>query len=265
MTFEPFLLRAVLAALGAALAAAPLGCLVLWRRMAYFGTATSHAALLGIAGALALSVPPELGILAIALAVGWAVTATGRRALGTDTALGVIAHSGLALGLVAVALLPGRPVPLEAYLFGDVLAVSWSEVALLWAGAGAVALLLAWHWPGLILTTLDPDLARAEGFRPLRAEAAFTLALALTVALSIKIVGALLIGALLVIPPAAARVYAGSPGGMAALSALAGAGAALGGVALSFRLDTPTGPTIVSISAALFVAARAAGVTLRRG
>lgn len=264
MTIEPFLLRAVLAALGAALAAAPLGCLVLWRRMAYFGAAASHAALLGIAGALALSVPPQLGILAIALGAGWAVTATGRRALGTDSVLGVMAHSGLALGLVAVALLPGRPVPLEAYLFGDVLAVSWAEVALLWAGAAAVALLIARHWPALLLTTLDPDLARAEGVRPTRAEAAFTLALALTVALSIKIVGALLIGALLVIPPAAARAFARSPGGMAALAALAGTAAALGGVALSFRLDTPTGPTIVSAAAALFVAARAVAPLARR-
>lgn len=255
---DDFLVRAALAGLGTALAAAPLGCFVVWRRLAYFGDATAHAAILGVALSLALSLPVSLGVLAVALVMALAVARLAGSDTPQDSGLGVLAHSALALGLVAVALLPGARIDLAAYLFGDILAVSRGDLAVIWTGAAAVAGLVAWRWGGLLIATLSPELARAAGVDPEREELALTLGLALVVAVAIKVVGALLIAALLIIPATAARPLARTPEAMAALAALIGAAAALGGLAASVRLDIPAGPAIVCTAAALFVLARLA-------
>jgi zinc transport system permease protein len=249
---DDFLIRAALAGLGIALAAAPLGCFVIWRRMAYFGDATSHAALLGVALALATDLPVMAGVLVIALAMALIVSALSERHVNTDALLGVLAHAGLALGLVAVSLVPGQRVDLSAYLFGDILAVTRSDLAVIWGGAALVAALLILRWQALLTATLNPDLATASGGHPRREQLILTLALAITVAVAIKVVGALLIAAMLVIPAAAARPFARSPEGMAICAVLLGGVAVLGGLAASFAYDTPTGPSIVSVAAALF-------------
>ena len=262
---DDFLARAALAGLGVALAAAPLGCFVVWRRMAYFGDAAAHAAVLGVALSIALSLPVFAGALATALAMGLALVTLGRDGgAPSDTLLGVLSHSALAAGLVAASFLSGVRIDLQAYLFGDILAVSRADLAVIWLGAALVAGLTAWRWQALLTATLGPDLARAAGIDPGRERLALTLALAVTVAVAIEVVGALLIGAMLVIPAAAARHLARSPEGMAALAALLGAAAALGGLAGAYALDTPAGPSIVCAAAALFALA-AAGGALRGG
>jgi len=169
-----------------------------------------------------------------------------------DTTLGVLAHSALALGLVAVSLIPAVRVDLSAYLFGDILAVTRRDLMFIWGGAGLVLALLVWRWSALLTTTLSEDLAFASGLNPGRERLILTLALALTVAVALKVVGALLIAALLIIPAAAARSLARSPESMAALATAIGAGATLGGLALSLNLDTPAGPSIVAVAAAIF-------------
>ncbi|WP_116133090.1 metal ABC transporter permease [Tropicimonas sp. IMCC34043] len=251
--FDDFLLRAALAGVGTALAAAPLGCFVVWRRMAYFGDATAHAAMLGIALALALDVPTFPGVLLAALAMGVTVSSLGGRGFAADTLLGVLAHSALAFGLVAVSFLPGVRSDLSAYLFGDILAVTRSDLMVIWAGAGVVIALISWRWSALLTGTVAPDLAIASGLDPRRDQAALTLALALTVAVAIKVVGVLLIAALLVIPAATARSLARTPESMAIAAGALGSLAALGGLAASFRFDTPTGPTIVCVATCLFL------------
>ncbi len=245
-------MRAALAGLGVATAAAPLGCFVVWRRMAYFGDATSHAALLGVALALASDLPIFAGVLAVALAMALLLTAMSGRRVGSDALLGVMAHGALALGLVAVSFLPQVRVDLMSYLVGDILAVSRADLGLVWAGAAAVLALVVWRWSALLATTLSPDMARASGVDPKREQLVLTLALAITVAAAIKVVGALLIAALLIIPAAAARPLARTPEIMALMAIGVGAFAALGGVWLSLLLDTPTGPTIVSLAAGVF-------------
>ncbi|UWQ17755.1 iron chelate uptake ABC transporter family permease subunit [Jannaschia sp. M317] len=249
---DSFLTRATLAGLGVALAAGPLGCFVVWRRMAYFGDATAHASILGVALALAFSTSVFLGALIVSLAMAVAITLLSGRGMGTDTLLGVLAHSALALGLVAVSFLDGVRIDLMAYLFGDILAVGKTDLAVIWAGAAAVLGLLAWRWQSLLTATLNPDLAQASGIDPNRERLILTLALALVVAVAIKVVGALLISALLIIPAAAARPFATTPERMAILSAGLGGLAALGGMRLSYSFDTPTGPTIVALAAGLF-------------
>jgi zinc transport system permease protein len=257
--FDDFLLRAALAGVGLSLATGPLGAFVVWRRMAYFGDATAHAAILGVALALAMDLPVGLGTLAVALAMAVTVATLAARGWAMDTTLGVLAHSALAFGLVAVSFVPGARVDLTAYLFGDILAVSRGDLAVIWAGAAVVVALLAWRWSALLTTTLSEDLAAASGLNPDRERLILTLALALTVALAIKVVGALLIAALLIIPAAAARGLARSPEAMALLAALIGAGATLAGLALSLGADTPAGPSIIAAAAHVFAVVAAIG------
>ncbi|WP_284164947.1 iron chelate uptake ABC transporter family permease subunit [Frigidibacter sp. SD6-1] len=251
--FDEFLLRALLAGVGLTVAAGPLGSFVVWRRMAYFGDATSHAAILGVALAFAFHLPLYLGILAVALSVALTVASLSGRGHQADTLLGVMAHSALALGLVAVSFLPSVRVDLSAYLFGDILTVGWGDVIWVWVGSALVLGLLLWRWDGLVTATVNEELAQASGVDPGRERLALTLALGLTVALSIKIVGALLIAAMLIIPPAAARAFAATPERMALLATLGGAVAVVAGLGASLRFDTPAGPSVVVAAFGLFL------------
>jgi len=253
MTFlDDFLVRAALAGLGVALATAPLGCFVVWRRMAYYGDATAHAAVFGVALSLAFSMSIFLGVLVVSLLMAVAVTLLTRRGHAVDTLLGVMAHSGLAFGLVAVSFLPGMRVDIMSFLFGDILAVNTTDLSVIWAGALAVCGVIWMRWSALLTTTLSPDLGRAAGLNPEREQFVLSIALALVVAVAIKVVGALLIVSMLVIPAAAARPFARSPEQLVFVAMAIGAFAALSGLAVSFYADTPTGPTIVCTAALAF-------------
>lgn len=251
---DDFMVRAVLAGLGVAAAAAPLGCFVVWRRMAYFGDATAHASILGVALALAFGIAVFAGALVIALIMGLVVASLSGRGYAMDTMLGVMAHSALAVGLVAVSFLPHVRIDLMAYLFGDILAVGKTDLALIWGGAALVVAGLVWRWQGLLTATLNPDLARSVGIDPDREKLVLTLALALVVAAAIKVVGVLLIAALLIIPAAAARPLADTPERMAAVAVVIAACSAVGGLWASLVLDTPAGPSIVCVATLFFAA-----------
>jgi len=250
-----FLIRAGLAGLGLVMATGPLGCFVLWRRMAYFGDATAHASILGVALAFAAGLPVYAGTLVVAVAMAMTVSALAGRGHAMDTALGVLAHSALAFGLLAVSFLPGVRVDLSAWLFGDILAVAPVDLVWIWGGAGLVLALLVWRWQGLLDATVNEDLAQASGVNAKVERLILTVSMALVVAVAIKIVGALLIAALLIIPAAAVRGLARSPEGMALGAVATGAVAVLAGLWLSLRLDTPAGPSIVAAAAVLFVLA----------
>jgi zinc transport system permease protein len=260
---DDFLIRAALAGLGVALAAAPLGCFVVWRRMAYFGDATAHAAILGVAISLAFSTSIFAGALIAALVMATTVSALSGRGFAMDTLLGVLAHSALAVGLVAVSFLQGIRIDLMSYLFGDILAVSKGDLGIIWSGTAMVLALLWWRWSALLLASLNQDLAHAAGVNPKREQMILTLALALVVAVAIKVVGVLLIAAMLIIPAAAARPLAATPEKMAGIAAFLAGLSALGGLQLSFMFDTPTGPTIVSVAAALFTLSALGNAALR--
>ena len=249
---DDFLVRAALAGVGMSLATGPLGSFVVWRRMAYFGDATSHAAILGVALALAADLPVTFGTLVVALAMAVTVATLAARGWAMDTTLGVLAHSALAFGLVAVSFVPGARTDLSAWLFGDILAVTRGDLALIWGGALLVAGLLIWRWQALLTATLNEDLAHASGLNPARERLVLTLALAVVVAVAIKVVGALLIAAMLIIPAAAARGLARTPETMAVLAVVIGAGSALAGLQLSLWQDTPAGPSIIAAAAVLF-------------
>lgn len=256
---DDFLVRAALAGIGLALAAGPLGSFVVWRRMAYFGDATSHAAILGVAIALALQLPVGAGVLVISLAMALLVSTMAARGWAMDTTLGVMAHSALAFGLVAISLVPGVRGDLQSYLFGDILAVTRADLAFIWGGAAVVIGLLTWRWQSLLTATLSEELAHAGGINPGRERLVLTIALALVVAVALKVVGALLIAAMLIIPAAAARGLARTPEAMALGAGAVGVGACLLGLLASLWQDTPAGPSIVAAAAVIFAGTSLAG------
>ncbi|MEP2640637.1 metal ABC transporter permease [Roseobacter sp.] len=252
---DDFMVRAALAGMGVAIAAAPLGCFVVWRRMAYFGDATAHAAILGVAVSLAFSMSIFVGTMAIALLMALTVNVLSGRGYAMDTLLGVLAHSALAFGLVAVSFISGVRIDLMAYLFGDILAVSRGDLAVIWGGAALVVALIGWRWSALLMSTLNEDLAHASGIAPKREQLVLTVALAITVAVAIKVVGVLLIAAMLIIPAAAARPVSRTPEGMAVAAGIIGIVSAIAGLRAAYVLDTPAGPSIVCVAALIFLGA----------
>ena len=255
---DDFLFRAMLASVGVALAAAPLGCFVIWRRMAYFGDATAHAAVLGVALSLTFSTPIFAGVLVVSLLMAMTVSSLSGKGFAMDTLLGVMAHTSLAAGLVATSFLSGVRIDLMSYLFGDILAVGKTDLMVIWGGAAVVIALMIWRWTGLLLSTLNPDLALASGYNPKKEQFILTLSLAIVVAVAIKVVGVLLIAAMLIVPAATARPFSRTPEMMAIIAAFLAVIAGLGGLRTSFVFDTPTGPTIVCVSACLFLLTNAA-------
>ncbi len=252
---DSFILRIVLAGVGVALAAGPLGCVVLWRRMIYFGDTVSHAALLGVALALAVGLPIVLGILVVAFSVVFVMLAGEGRAFHTDTLLGVAAHGALAVGIIALSFGSGGSASLMQFLTGDILSVTWEDVAVIWIGALCALAVVVWRWNALLLTSINRDLAFAKTLNPLRESLLFTLALAVLVAVAINAVGALLITAMLIIPAATARLFSSTPEKMALLAAVIGALSAVGGIAASVLWDTPTGASIVVAALAILIVA----------
>ena len=251
---DDFLLRALAGGIGVAVVAGPLGCFVVWRRMAYFGDALAHSALLGIALGLLAGIDVTLGVVVTCAVLAVLLTAAGRqRTLASDTRLGIMAHGSLALGLVVLSLLPSMRVDLLAYLFGDLLAVGTGDLYWIYGGGALALVILAAAWRPLLALTVHEELARVEGVRVVPVQLALMLLIALVIAVAMKIVGVLLITSLMIIPPAAARRVAATPEQMAALAALVGALAVMGGLMGSLAWDTPSGPSVVVCAALLFV------------
>ena len=252
--FDDFFLRAVVAGVGLALTTGPLGCFIIWRRMAYFGDTISHSALLGVALSLLFQLNLTLSVFAVAALVSILLLFLQRRqALSADALLGILSHATLAIGLVIVAFMSWVRIDLIAFLFGDILAVSQSDIAVIWGGGIFVLAAIAWLWRPLLASTVNPELAEAEGLRPERARLLFMLLMAVVIAIAMKIVGILLITALLIIPAATARRFAATPETMAIFASLLGAIAVVGGLFGSLRYDTPSGPSIVVAALVLFI------------
>jgi zinc transport system permease protein len=250
---DDFLIRALIAGLGVAAVAGPLGCFIVWRRMAYFGDSMAHSALLGVALGLLTGVDVTLGIVGtgIVLAVILVLLQRQRR-LSTDTLLGILSHAALSLGLIAISLMEWLRVDLLGYLFGDILAVTTVDIYWIYGGGVATLACLAMLWRSLIAMTVHEELAEAEGVHVLPARLVFMLLIALIIAVSIKVVGVLLISSLLIIPAATARRFARTPETMAVIASLVGALAVFFGLAASIEWDTPSGPSIVIAATALF-------------
>jgi zinc transport system permease protein len=251
---EPFFRRALLAGLGVALVAGPVGCFIVWRRMAYFGETLAHSGLLGVGLGLMFGVSLTAGAVAASVAVALLLLLLkNQRVLAADTLLGILSHTALAAGLITVSLVTGAASDNMELLFGDILTVTTADVWIVWAGAALVLAVLAFLWRDLIAISVHEDLARAEGVNVPRVELGFILLIALMTAIAMKIVGLMLITALLVIPAAAARRLASTPERMAVAAAIVAGLAVILGLGLSALRDTISGPSVVLAASLLFV------------
>ncbi len=251
---DDFFVRALIAGVGVALVASPLGCFIVWRRLAYFGDTLSHAALFGVALALLLESNITLTVFFVSVFIAIALMFLQKRAsLSADSLLGLLAHSALALGLVTLAFMTWVRVDLMGFLFGDVLSASVNDIIVIYVGGAFVIGVMAFIWRPLFAATVNRELAEAEGVNPNRDDVVFMLLMAGVIAMAMKIVGVLLMTALLIIPAAAARRFATGPEHMALLAALIGGASVLAGLFGSLEWDTPSGPSIVVAALLFFV------------
>lgn len=249
-----FVLYALIAGFSLALISGPLGSFIVWRRMSYFGDTLAHSALLGIAIGLITGSSPQLSIIITCLLFAVILKLLDRRSsVSTDTLLGILAHSSLALGIVVLALTDSVRVNLEAYLFGALLTINNTDLVWILVIAALVAVTLYWFWNDFVSITIHADIAKIEGVNVGRLNLILVLLIALTIAVSMKIVGVLLITSLLIIPPAAARFLAKTPEQMSIKASVIGLVSVLLGLVSAFYLDVPVGPSIVVIATLIFL------------
>ena len=259
MIIDDFILRALIAGVLVVIVSGPLGCVVVWRRMAYFGDALAHSALLGTSTAIMFDINPLVGVMLIGIVLSYLlIRLQAKKDLSSDAILGILSHGALAAGLVMLAIMQseGQRIDLMAYLFGDILSVSWEYLIWLSAICVLVLALLAWLWQSILAVAVHEELARSEGVAVDRVRLIFMLLMAVVVAVAMKIVGIILITALLIVPAASARRFAKSPESMAMGAMLFGFFSVLGGVFASMQWDTPAGPSIVLASVFLFFISR---------
>ena len=261
---EDFLLRGLLGGMGVAVVTGPIGCFIVWRKMAYFGDSLAHAALLGMALGFSFGTDLRLGILVACVSLSlFLLLLQTRKKLSTDTLLGVLSHAALAFGVIGVSLMEMLRVDLMGYLFGDILAVGPADLLWIYGGGAAGLCALVLIWRGLLAVTVSEELARAEGVPVFAVKLAFMLLIALVVAVGMKLIGILLITSMLIIPAAAARPFSRTPERMAALASLAGACAVAIGMWVSVRWNAPAGPSVVAAAALLFLLSFAWSATER--
>lgn len=254
LLMSDFVFYALVAGLSLALIAGPLGSFIVWRRMSYFGDTLAHSSLLGVALGIVGDINPQLSIIISCLVFAAILTMLDRKpSISTDTLLGILAHSTLALGIVLLALTDSVRINLEAYLFGSLLTINQLDLVWILAVVALASTVLYFYWNKLLSVTVHAELAKIEGVNVERLNLMLVMLIALTIAVSMKVVGVLLITSLLIIPPAAARRLAQTPEQMAFKASLIGAASIVLGLFAAFYLDTPAGPSIVVVATAIFL------------
>jgi len=251
---DDFFIRALLAGIGVALVTGPLGCFVVWRRLSYFGDTLAHSALLGVTLAYSLEFNIALSVFIISALIALILINLQKRTnLPGDALLGLLAHSSLAVGLVVIGFLSFIRFDVMGLLFGDILAVNVNDIIIIWIGGAIILLVLKFIWKSLFASTVNYELAEAEGLDPDKAKAIFTILMAAIIAISIKMVGLLLITGMLIIPAAMARNISNSPKQMILFSVIGGLLSVIIGLFTSLEFNTASGPSIIAASLFLFI------------
>ncbi|MFT7556538.1 MAG: zinc transport system permease protein [Planctomycetota bacterium] len=262
--FDDFLLRSIAAGVIMVVIAAPMGCLMVWQRLAFLGDTLGHAAVLGVGLGLLLQLSPIVGVLAVVLVIVISLSqVTSFNNALSETTLAIISHTGLAGGIILLGLMPGAGVNLEAILFGDLLATTVSDLIQLLLTTVILIILLLQHWRSFVAVSVSREIAQAEGIPVRKMQFLMYSMIALLVAVMMKVMGVLLIAAMLVIPTTSARLFSRSPEQMVLISALFGFGALAGGIGGSFQFDWQTGPAIVLSATLLLLLALAFRRVLR--
>ena len=252
--FDDFFIRAIFAGIGIAFVTGPLGCFVVWRRLSYFGDTLAHSALLGVTIAYSLDFNIAVSIFFISSAIALILIQLQRKTnLPSDALLGLLAHSSLAVGLVVIGFLTFIRFDIMGLLFGDILAVNKKDLFIIWFGGALILIVLKLIWKPLFASTVNYELAEAEGLNPDRAKTIFTILLAALIAISIKLVGVLLITGMLIIPTAMARNLSDNPKKMVVFSIIGGLLSVFIGLFSSLEFNTPSGPSIIAAALFLFI------------
>ena len=252
--FDDFFIRALVAGLGVAIVTGPLGCFVVWRRLSYFGDTLAHSALLGVTMAYSLQFNIALSVFIISSIIAIILIQLQKKTnLPGDALLGLLAHSSLAVGLVVVGFLTFIRFDIMGLLFGDILAVTLNDIIIIWFGGALILIILKLIWRPLFASTVNYELAEAEGLNPDRAKAIFTILMAAIIAISIKMVGLLLITGMLIIPAAMARNISDSPIKMVIFSIIGGVLSVIIGLFTSLEFNTSSGPSIIAAALFLFI------------
>ena len=251
---DDFFIRALIAGIGVALVTGPLGCFVVWRRLSYFGDTLSHSALLGVTIAYSFELNIALSVFIISSVVALILIQLQKKTnLPGDALLGLLAHSSLAVGLVVIGFLTFIRFDIMGLLFGDILAVTTNDLIIIWTGGALILFVLKLIWKPLFASTVNYELAEAEGLNPDRSKAIFTILMAAVIALSIKMVGLLLITGMLIIPAAMARNISDSPKKMVLYSVIGGLLSVILGLFSSLEFNTSSGPSIIMAALVLFI------------
>ena len=251
---DDFFIRALIAGIGIALVAGPLGCFVIWRRLSFFGDTLSHSALLGVTLAFSFDINIALSVFFVSSAVALILLKLQKTTnLPGDALLGLLAHSSLAVGLVVISFLSFIRFDLMGLLFGDILAVAPNDIFIIWIGGALILLVLKLIWKPLFASTVNYELAEAEGMNPGKVNAIFTILMAAIIAISIKMVGLLLITGMLIIPAAMARNLSNNPVQMVVYSVIGGLLSVIVGLFSSLELNSPSGPSIITAALVLFI------------
>ncbi len=252
--FDDFFIRALFAGIGIAFVTGPLGCFVVWRRLSYFGDTLAHSALLGVTMAYTLDLNIAISVFLISSIIALLLIQLQKRTnLPGDALLGLLAHSSLAVGLVVIGFLTFIRFDIMGLLFGDILAVTTDDLFVIWIGGALILIVLKLIWKPLLASTVNYELAEAEGLNPDRAKAIFTILMAAVIAISIKMVGLLLITGMLIIPAAMARNISDSPQKMVLFSIIGGLLSVILGLYSSLEFNTSSGPSIIAAALILFI------------
>jgi len=249
-----FISRAMIAGVGIAWVAGPLGSLIVWRRMANFGDALAHSTLLGLCFALLFNIHVYIGLTVICMIVACLLTLFSRQQqLANDTILSILAYATLAAGLILATVLKGIRIDLLGYLYGDILAVNKTDIIWIYCVDVFAILILLKIWRSALSMTVHEDLAKVEGVPVTVIHWILTLLMAIVFAVAMKLVGILLITALLIIPASSARQISKTPEQMAVLASILGSVAVYGGIVVSVNWDWPAGPAIVVVAMLIFM------------
>lgn len=245
--------RALLALLFVAPACAAIGVLVVNFRMAFFSDAISHSAFTGVALGVLLAVNPTITMILFGILIGLGITNIKRRSeLPTDTIIGVFLSGAVALGIVIISHKRALGRLLEAFLYGDVLAISNTELVGMALLMFLVLLFIGYSYNELFLIGLNEDLAKTRGTKVTVYNYVFSVLLAAVVTVTIRTIGILLVTAMLIVPAATSRNFAKSAGGMFWYSVACAVISAVAGLALSYKMGAATGATVILVSTILF-------------
>ena len=252
--FDDFFIRALIAGIGIAIVTGPLGCFIIWRRLSFFGDTLSHSALLGVTIAFFFELNIAFSVFLISSAIALILLKLQKTTkLPGDALLGLLAHSSLAVGLVVIGFLTTIRFDIMGLLFGDILAVNEIDLLIIWIGGALILLILKYIWKPLFASTVNHELAEAEGMKPEKINAVFTVLMAAIIAISIKMVGILLITGMLIIPAAMARNLANNPKQMIIISIIGGLLAVVLGLYSSLQFNSASGPSIITAALVLFI------------